>query len=300
MGQDSKIAWTHHTFNPWRGCTKVSDGCKFCYADVMSVRNPKVLGVWGPQGTRVIAAESYWKQPPKWNEAAKARGEHYRVFCASLADVFEGPETMPAESWPVVRAARKRLFDVIRVTPNLNWLLLTKRPQNIREAIERAALDCNPGDTCEMLNCWLQGFGSNHHGNAPDGIWLGTSVEDQRAAVERIPHLLKFPAVVRFLSCEPLIGPVGLGLHSVLMGNRGGVGSINGERVSFPGIDWVIVGCESGPHRRPMELNWARCLRDQCAAASVPFFMKQMEIDGEVTDDMEQFPADLRIRKFPK
>ena len=94
MAENSKIQWTHHTFNPWRGCTKVSEGCKHCYAETMSKRNLKVLGQWGPNGTRVVASESMWREPMKWDAAAKAAGERHRVFCASLADVFEGRDTM--------------------------------------------------------------------------------------------------------------------------------------------------------------------------------------------------------------
>src|SRR4051812_25249351 len=136
MGADSKIAWTHHTFNPWRGCTKVTPGCDHCYADAMSVRNPKVLGIWGADGARAMAAYSYWRHPVAWNKAAEAAGERHRVFCASLADVFEAADTMPAEALPAVRAARVQLFEVIRTTPHLDWLLLTKRPENVRNVIE--------------------------------------------------------------------------------------------------------------------------------------------------------------------
>lgn len=113
MGQDSNIEWTRHTFNPWRGCTKVSDGCKFCYADKLSARNPKSLGVWGPNGTRVVAAEAYWRLPLKWDKAAALAGERHRVFCASLADVFEGDDTMPKDSRQGVHEARGRLWDLI-------------------------------------------------------------------------------------------------------------------------------------------------------------------------------------------
>src|SRR5690349_6943095 len=121
MGRDSAIEWTHHTFNPWRGCTKVSAGCAHCYAETWSKRNPKALGIWGDGGTRVIAAEAYWRQPLKWNAAAKAAGERHRVFCASLADVFEDR--------PELVESRERLLDVIYKTPDLDWLLLTKRPE---------------------------------------------------------------------------------------------------------------------------------------------------------------------------
>lgn len=264
MGADSSIEWTHHTANFWRGCTKVSDGCKNCYAETLSGRNPKVLGKWGPKGKRVIAAESYWREPLRWNKEAQEAGERRRVFCASLADVFEGPETMPAESHEDVESARHRLFRLINDTPHLDWLLLTKRPQNFR--------------TLAPMNWQKQ---------CPPNVWIGTSVENQQAADERIPHLLRVPAKVRFLSCEPLLGPVTLWHFDE--GVPEGVGIIKsggmtvstpyepaeGYDDSYPGIDWVICGGESGHNARPMHMRWVRSLRDQCQSAGVSFFMKQ-------------------------
>ncbi len=284
MAADSKIEWTHHTFNPWRGCTKVSEGCKNCYADTLSNRNPKVLGVWGPKGTRVVAADAYWREPLKWNAAADAAGERHRVFCASLADVFEGPETMPAEALPMVRAARVRLFDLIRQTPHLDWLLLTKRPQHWRNIIEETLIlsqggnpddknyfadhdgDFEKNDLSFWLNAWIGG-------DAAANVWIGTSVENQPAAQDRIPHLLKIPAAVRFLSCEPLLGPVDLNLlprPPYFHQSPHGWMSWLAQR-----LNWVIVGGESGHDARPMHPNWARSLRDQCQAAGVAFFFKQ-------------------------
>lgn len=279
MAENSKIEWTHHTFNPWRGCTKVSEGCKFCYAETMSGRNPGTLGVWGPRGTRVIAAESYWRQPLKWDKAAAAAGERHRVFCASLADVFEGPETMPAESVRAVEDARLRLYNLILQTPHLDWLLLTKRPQNIRNMV--------PGD-------WLLLPGSlkvlPYPCGFPPNIWIGTSVEHQAAAAERIPHLLRVPARVRFLSCEPLLGPVDI---------RTWTGGETSEPDSLSHIDWVIVGGESGANARPMRLDWARSLRDQCHAAGVAFHFKQW---GEFSPYYEAVDTEanrLVMREYP-
>lgn len=258
MGADSKIQWTTHTFNPWRGCTKVSDGCKFCYADALSKRNPKTLGVWGPNGARVVAAESAWKEPVKWNRLAHEAGERHRVFCASLADVFEGEDTMPAEAWPVVQEARKRLFDLICRTPDLDWLLLTKRPQHALRLMVDAKLyaTANPSLPCPQPN-----------------IWIGTSVENQAAADERIPHLLRCPAAVRFLSCEPLLGPITFRwAHWVPLKRHDATWHLEGLR----GIHWVIAGGESGQKHRPMDLDWARSLRDECQAAGVAFHFKQI------------------------
>ena len=246
MGKDTKIEWAHHTFNPWRGCTKVSAGCKNCYAETLSARNPAVLGKWGINGTRVIASESAWLEPVKWNRIAQEAGERHRVFCASLGDVFEGLETMPFSDIKAVNEARGKLWRLIEETPALDWLLLTKRPQNI--AVR------------SPVSWYLDGFPSN--------VWIGTSVENQEAAEERIPELLKIPAKVRFLSCEPLLGAVDLSKWLW---------------VDMPGhprlgrIHWVIVGGESGQQQgvRPMHPEWVLRLLNQCVEAEVPFFFKQ-------------------------
>jgi protein gp37 len=276
MAENSNIEWTHHTFNPWRGCTKVSAGCTHCYADVLSKRNPGTLGIWGKSGTREIASESMWAQPVKWNEAAEKVGEHHRVFCASLADVFEGRETMPESAWGAVEAARVRLFDLIRSTPHLDWLLLTKRPENILPFVSCSAENAE-GDDWNYWANWLDG-------GAPENVWLGTSVENQEAADKRIPELLKVPAVVRFLSCEPLLGTVDLSEYLVVETYSiekptpanwiGAPPTMRYARLR-DSISWVIVGGESGPGARPMHPDLARSLRDQCNAARVPFLFKQ-------------------------
>lgn len=319
MAANSKIEWTTHTFNPWRGCTKVSDGCKHCYAETLSKRNATVLGVWGPQGTRVMASEAMWREPLKWDKAARngrcpvcfgwgydkklesstgatppcvacegtgrsPAGYRPRVFCASLADVFEGPETCSEEAYQVIRTARHRLLNLIHDTTALDWLLLTKRPEGILKRLGEVVDDeiaqgadhydkLSPG--AQMALAWDTG------GTPPPNVWLGTSVENQKAADERIPELLKVPAAVRFLSCEPLLGPVELplrvcehcGEHS-----RDGLACEHCDRTGLAlqgGIHWVIAGGESGPNARPMHPDWARGLRDQCQAAGGSFFFKQ-------------------------
>jgi protein gp37 len=263
MAENSKIEWCDHTFNPWRGCTKVSPGCANCYAETLSHRNPAVLGEWGKGKPRVLASEAMWREPLKWEKAQAAHqsfmngtAERPRVFCASLADWLD--DEVPIE-WLA------RLMELVMLTPNLDWLLLTKRPENWQRRIMDALAEVEgiKGDwpdrdpetrTGTMLNDWLGD-------NAPANVWIGTSVEDQARAEERIPHLLNIPARVRFLSCEPLLGAVDL-LNMPL--------APNSER-----IHWVICGGESGPHARPMHPDWARRLRDQCQAASVPFLFKQ-------------------------
>jgi len=264
MGELSKIEWTTHTFNPVIGCQKVSPGCQFCYAEeMMDKRYGKAK--WGPQGTRVVTSEANWKQPLKWNRDAEKAGERARVFCASLSDVFEDrPE------WNEPRA---RLFDLIRQTPALDWLLLTKRPASILSHLQYAFTHVEMSyEATLMVAQWLKG-------NPPANVWLGTSVENQDAADERIPHLLQVPAAVRFLSCEPLLGPVDL--RNVAKTQFCETDCLKGfrytpyQQVKTEKIHWVICGGESGPNARAMHPDWARSLRDQCNAAGVAFHFKQ-------------------------
>jgi protein gp37 len=232
--QNSKIEWTTHTFNPWWGCQRVSPGCEHCYAEALAKRFGHQ--VWGPAKTtqRRAMSRNYWNQPRRWDEQARKAGRRARVFCASMADVFEDHPQL--DDW------RADLFDLIRLTPHLDWLLLTKRPENILTMIPTA---------------WRHG--------APANVWYGTSCEDQRRADERIPELLKVPAVVRFLSCEPLLGPVTL---------RRWVRPSPGWAADP--IHWVIAGGESGPGARPMHPSWVYALRDECqAAGDIAFFFKQ-------------------------
>lgn len=492
MGQTTGIEWTDHSFNPWRGCTKVSAGCEHCYAETLSKRNPKTLGTWGPRGVRVVAAESYWRQPLKWNREAEAAGERRRVFCASLADVFEdwtgpivhGGNHRPAEVAITADAVfdeagprqltmqdlRRRLFQLIDNTFQLDWLLLTKRPENIRRLIPGRAR-CAAWPDCTHPQCEADHFYAN--------VWLGISVEDQATADERVPILLDTPAAVRFVSCEPMLSMIDLSeylghketnnersgksisrhararafpsrregadleseeirggkplriapggarsskvatggysnirqssdeqhglspsdVHGVReavesersprrlddlerAGNTEGnanqppererrgqsagesgagyaisehcsrdktsrqdaaslesesrgevdrtassrdsgfVGEASDESsrigttvssdkgndfgdcaaadLEKPSLDWVICGCESGPKRRPMERSWAESVVNQCRDAGVPVFVKQLEIDGKVTGDVERFPEALRVREFPE
>jgi protein gp37 len=273
MGADSKIEWTHHTFNPWRGCQRVSPGCEHCYAEAIATRFG--LAKWGPGQPRVPASEKTWSEPRRWSAAAQAAGERHRVFCASMADVFEDlPELAPL---------RARLHGLIAATEHLDWLLLTKRPENADRLWNQAQYDAfNGADSIGPT--W-----------APN-VWLGTTVEDQRRADERIPHLLDVPARVRFLSCEPLLGLVDLTRVAAFpsppwpkpidgdpwLDALGGFGMrpspLTGTLIATQlphQIDWVIVGGESGFGARPMHPDWARSLRDQCASANVPYFFKQ-------------------------
>jgi protein gp37 len=294
MAANSKIEWTDHTFNPWIGCTKVHEGCTHCYAETFAKRTGKAK--WGNGGSRVKTSEAYWQQPLKWNAEAAAAGERRRVFCASLADVFEdwqGPVhdhhgdllgLDEGEFCKIVdprtpyRATlddlRRELFRLIDATPMLDWLLLTKRPENIRRMW---TFRNNIGPP--QRSTTPEQFASALH---RDNVWLGTSISDQKTADDWIPRLLETRDLspVLFLSCEPLLGPIDLrqcrtheGHSNVLfVGNEGGWEYAGSPR-NF--INWLIVGGESGHGARPMHPDWARGLRDQCVAAGVPFFFKQ-------------------------
>jgi protein gp37 len=282
MAENSKIEWTDHTFNPWMGCTKVSPACKHCYAERdMDHRYGKVA--WGPVGNRVVTSDENWKKPVRWNREAGERGIRYRVFCASLADVFEdwrglilnsrlfslnnkgeeaGNSDFHNDDLLTMQHLRERLFALIDATPNLDWLLLTKRPDNITrmwpkkfcdnhvcEAAGGSGVLC-PHDSCDVED----GIRLAHRKN----VWLGTSVESS----DYLPRIDALKAAgglasVLFISAEPLLGAI----------------PTLGEYLD--GINWVIAGGESGPEARPSSPNWFRSVRDQCAMHGVPFHFKQ-------------------------
>lgn len=244
MGETA-IEWADYTFNPWIGCEKVSAGCKHCYAERDTsnrVSTARGLPLWGPSSTRRRTSEANWREPLLWNKQAKALRAicereaipfvRPRVFCASLADVFEDR--------PELATWRTDLFNLIERCDELDWLLVTKRPENVREMVP--FLWSGSNDFARSVGTW------------PKHVWLGTTVED-RKALTRIDDLRNAPAVVRFLSIEPLLEDLGT--------------------LDLRGISWVIVGGESGPKARPMLPAWVRSIRGQCRAAGVPFFFKQ-------------------------
>lgn len=278
MAENSKINWTTHTFNPWIGCTKVSPGCLHCYAEtLMDTRYGRVK--WGAGNPRSRTAPSNWKKVRSWNNHARRDGVRPRVFCASLADWLD--DEVPAQ-WLA------DLLSLIHYTPNLDWLLLTKRPQNWKARLETTGgcdFDSDFSNPSGMIGEWLRG-------RAPENVWVGTTVEDQTRAAERIPHLLAIPAGVRFLSCEPLLGPVDINAVQV-------PGTLNWSALGADGIDWVICGGESGRGARSMADVWADDLRSQCQAAGVAFWMKQMGGATNSRHELADIPESLRVRELP-
>jgi len=318
MSENTNIEWCTHTFNAWWGCTKVHTGCANCYAEATDARWGG--DHWGKDASRrMILGE--WGKPAKWNEAAEAAGTPATVFASSMCDVFEAFDgavvnqqdqrlyierpgrlinaeiarnliTTTDTGDPVTLAyLRSKLWPIIESTPWLRWLLLTKRPENITGMV--------PGS-------WLEAW--------PAHVWTGTSPVNQETADECIPRLLKVPGK-HFLSVEPMVGLVNLTPYMTEI-----VSSTDTEIEERRLIDWVICGGESGTGKtiRPFDLLWARSLRDQCAAAGVPFFMKQLGAkpcnlplhigDGsgrggllnKKGGDPAEWPEDLRVRELPE
>lgn len=265
------IAWTHHTINFWWGCTKVSPACKHCYAEEMGRRfGPMHFGapvIWGDMRPRQPRLEAARAEALKLNAKAGKTGAQALVFVNSMSDWLD--DQVPVE-WLAF------LLETIFLCPNLTFQLLTKRPENwakrfiaLCDTIElfttRAAM--------QWLVDWRDGI------NPPPNVWIGATVENQEWADKRIPHLLKIPASVRFLSCEPLVGQIDLAKIEYFTAKMGAYPfrGYSGPRSSVldAGIDWVITGGESGGQAAPSHPDHFRSLRFQCAVAGVPFFFKQ-------------------------
>lgn len=279
MSENSKIEWTDHTFNPWEGCQKVGPGCDHCYAETRNARFAGGAAInWGPDAPRRRTSVANWRKPHAWNRDGAFYTIHrrrQRVFCASLADWLDN--AVPIE-WLV------DLLDTIRLTGNLDWLMLTKRIGNLIRRLNEAAdyaFNMRRDDLHQWIVAWMDG-------RAPANVWLGATIVNQEEADRDIPKLLAAPAIVRFLSMEPLLGSVDLNRHlwkccGNLIPGHGGDGWMQppdpptccDDRVPAESLHWVIVGGESGPGARLMHPDWARGLRDQCAAAGVPFLFKQ-------------------------
>ncbi len=242
MGEVSEISWTHATFNPWIGCTKVSPACDHCYAERGAARLGAQHGLKLWDGDRHYTGVDYWKQPHRWNRAAEKAGERRRVFCASFADVFEDRKGL--------NVPRARLFQIIEETPWLDWLLLTKRPENMAAMAPRA---------------WAKAW--------PANVWAGTTAENDEWAEKRVPYLLEVPARVRFLNAEPLLGPIHCWAYLAGPIREQALAALGAR--PLPGLDWIIVGGESGPGARPMHPQWVRDLRKDCITLGVPFHFKQ-------------------------
>lgn len=274
MAGQTGIQWCDATFNPWWGCERVSPACAYCYADTFAKRLG--LELWGAEGSNGEHGfrwfgDKHWHEPAKWATTLPAKlGRRPRVFCASMADVFEERDEL--------HAPRRRLFALIAATPELDWLILTKRP--------------------DFAKGWLAGAGINLERDLPN-VWLGTSIENSRWAW-RADVLRETPAAIRFISAEPLLGSL--------------VAPRRGHPLDLDQIDWLIVGGESGRNVRRFWLEHARELIRLCRDQGVAPFIKQLGAnprEGTTSEgvplalrdrkggDITEWPGDLRVREFP-
>jgi protein gp37 len=260
MAENSAIEWTDHTFNPWEGCQKVGPGCDHCYAETRNARYNGTAINWGPGAPRRRTTAANWRKPLKWTREAAAffalHGRRQRVFCSSLADVFDNAVD---PQW------RADLAALIVATPELEWLLLTKRIGN-------------------ALHMLIEMFPDG----VPANVRIGATLVNQDEAARdlfKIAQMFVACQLKPFLSIEPLLGPMDLAVVNLRWGNF---------------IGWVIVGGESGPGARPMQQEWAQSIVDQCRAAGVAAFVKQLSSGGpKAIKDIDQFPEGLRVRGFP-
>ncbi len=263
MGASTEIAWTDSTFNAWHGCTAISPACTNCYAESMARR----FGTeWGEGRPRRTFGDRHWQMPVNWDKAHadffRRHGRRRRVFSASMSDVFD--KDAPS-------GERERLWSLVRATPNLTWQILTKRIGNVPRML--------PPD-------WGDGYANVH---------LGITLANQPELERDLGKLLRVSARVRFVSAEPLLGPLDF-TRARLAGQTINALQTEGNR---PGIDWIIVGGESGTGARPMDIEWARDIARQSRRHGVPFFMKQLGGTPNKRAALEEFPEDLRIREFP-
>lgn len=264
MSENSKIEWTDNTFNPWWGCQKVGAGCDNCYAEALDKRTGG--NHWGTKAERRRTGVANWNKPLKWQKQAVKEGRRIKVFCASMADVFDN--AVPQE-W------RNDLWELIEKCPNLDWQLVTKRIGNVQSMVP--------------VNWEL---------NWPSNVWLLSTIVNQEEANRDIPKLLELKSLYKIeivgLSIEPLLEEIDL--KNINPKDRYELDALTGfdadQGYVKESLDWVIVGGESGHNRRAFELDWARKIRDKCLQSNTPFFFKQI-------DKIQEIPSDLLIRQFP-
>ena len=281
---NTKIEWSEKVWNPLAGCSRISTGCTRCYAETMANRL-QAIGVKGYDGViknnkwtgKINLIPEKLEEPLRWKKPQ-------RIFVNSMSDLFH--ENVPEDFiWKVIEKCWE--------AKQHDFLILTKRSDRMLDVLTKSM--------------WW-------NNDTPENIWLGTSIEDQKTADERIPFLLQTPAAVRFISAEPLLGAVNL--NKLHIGTQYPEGQpqpylmncleshylmLSDGDYEFKKLDWVIVGGESGHNARPMHPDWVRSIRDQCQAAHVPFFFKQgSKANWKNYKDFDLFPEDLQIREFPE
>lgn len=310
MADRTSIEWTDASWTPVKGCSRASEGCRHCYAEIMAARFSKP-GQWGEGLARIVETpagkDHRWTGVTRFDEAELTKPLHWRqprrVFVCSTSDLFH--ETVPFETID-------KVFAIMAMSPHHTFQVLTKRASRMRDYMRGETLARRISD---VVNAWPPeeiGFGNEYTADARlafgrplPNVWLGVSVEDQEQAVARIPHLLACQAAVRWVSAEPLLGP--LNLRALDLGNGITLDALTGFHSAqvaglagrslppaLPGLDWVVAGGESGPGARPMHPDWARDLRDQCAIVS-SFFFKQW---GDWIPEGQQRAAPTKINSM--
>lgn len=267
MAETSNIEWCDATWNCWYGCRKVSSGCDHCY---MFRDMPR----FGRDPSVVTRSKTTFYDPLKWVKSGKLKPES-KIFVCSWSDFF----IEEADDW------RDEAWDIMRQTPEFNYLILTKRPENIQDRLPIS---------------WSIDDRYSH-------LWLGVTAENQEQADKRIPILLQIPAAKRFVSIEPMLGEIDLTRLNVshLPHHKGYVANVLDHRINsalgkpYKHIDWVILGAESGPKRRRCETVWIESVVNQCKEAGVPAFVKQLHIGTQVSKDVAEWPHNLQLRQHP-
>jgi len=259
----TRIEWAERVWNPVTGCAPISEGCQNCYAKRMSKRLAGRCGYDKDNTFKVALHPDRLIEPLKWRKPS-------RIFVCSMGDLFyeDVPFSFIEEVFSIMNEAERHTF-----------MILTKRPERMLQFINWYIDRCS--DESVGLIYYM-----------PSNIWLGVTAENQQRADKRIPLLLQIPAVIKFVSVEPMLGPIDLSkwLFCDVCDNTGKYLNFAFDEIedcpvcygNKPLLDWVICGGETGPNRRPADINWMRKLRDQCFGANVPFFLKQMEVDGKI------------------
>jgi protein gp37 len=280
MGEKTQISWCDHTWNIWWGCDKVSAGCDACYAEAFDHR----LGGehWGPTAPRRFFGDAYWRKPLAWNAAAEKAGVRASVFCSSMADwaeIHQVPEVRERQN-----EARERLWRLIEETPWIDWLMLSKRPENFAAMLPWTGKTCSwckpPGsgvDTCEQggkcVNCG--GSGRAEASEPYPNVTLMVTGENTEQLLRRAAILRRTPAIRRGISAEPLLEHIPAEAWAKVLDSR--VAEVRHDRL----IHWLIVGDESGPNRRPAQLDWVRTAREAALRHGVAFHFKQWNGSGK-------------------
>ena len=271
MAKNSKIEWTDHTWNPITGCTPISEGCRNCYARRIAKRFRGRFGYPEDEPFRVTFHPERLEEPLRWKKPRK-------VFVCSMGDLFHegGWGDWVLRIWSVMAASPQHIFQV-----------LTKRAERAKDLLAYWMLPA-----MQATLSWIPGWPLKN-------VWFGVTAENQKCADERISILLQILAAIRWVSLEPLLGPVDLTRatgSTVFDGGGCDFGMVSDPRP----FDWVVIGCETGPNRRPCKLKWVRGIIEQCDKAGVPVFVKQLEINGKVSHNPEDWPEWARRREFPR